>query len=196
MESKELGTFKFSYKTKGEVKSLECAITLEEPAATNDRNHQRWMGTKILKLHDASGQFIGGYGVMNGVMQFMSTYEPFYKKYSVQYKFEKEFRRELPEILNRAGLLDEKGELISDGDEAFRYVYYRYDYTKREKFVMPENPYTYGNDKDNPLTWRATPYRVKGLRVAFVLFHYQLGADDDRRTKTQRKYDQKRVDEL
>ena len=98
----------------------------------------------------------------------------------------KQFRKVLPNYLQAMNLLNEAGEIISDGAEAFRVLFYQHWVINRKainNFSMPDNPFSEENDENNPLTWKNTPYRAKALAVYRSILYYQIEAEDAQRDK-------------
>jgi hypothetical protein len=173
-----LGRIRFKYKERKEEKTLECVVKSvpQTYAGNGGENHIRCAGATVWEIRDREGQLVAGYSPMLDILQFSVMYG--ISDLRIQDKVEKQFREQLPEMLCKAGLLDAKGELISDGNEEFRVMFYKAwcidETVKRgEDFKMPSEPFTQGNDPEDPLTWEASVKRTKALRLFFKKMYYE-----------------------
>ena len=92
-------------------------------------------------------------------------------KYGQGPNFEEQLREALPYYLKKTGYVDEKGEIIPDGQEILRINYFLGLLTEKDKeesdYVIREDDAEISalTDRDNPLTWCDTPQRQNALRI-------------------------------
>ena len=148
-------------------------------------NSEKWAGAITLLFIDENGQNLAAFAPYSSLVQVNSNHELLRKNPVRQFCFIQQALKDITEkrtkILQSINFLDDHGNRIPDGLEAFRYCYYRDNmYCKatnayfREMFRMPEKPFSDGNYPGNPLTWPESPERSFGLILAHAFMFYRI----------------------
>ena len=190
---KELGIFTYTYKSKGKKLTAEFAVRDVEVSdffisgIEKSEALKRYQGKRRIVVYNPASingnvpaayysPYADTFEVSVGFVDFETC-----RNTNAQRQFEAQFRKVLPEFLDKGGYLDSKGNVIPDGNEAFRIKAYRWfisgEGRSLDNFVMPDEPdFITGDDEDNPLTWADTPERQKALVVYFRLMYQQTEA--------------------
>ncbi len=197
-----LGMFTFSYTENKEKKSVVLSVEKKDTRDFQD-NLKIYMGNVYLDIKDSKGKTIAHYVPYLDRFDFSRDIDwlfPSYRNWTRAILFMEQFRKVVPDYLRKMNLLNKEGELISDGAETFRVLFYQHWRISRNKedFSMPDNPFSEGNDENNPLTWKDTPYRDKALAVYHGILYYQIEAEDAQqdKTKARSKYTVSKIETL